>query len=1135
MSHFNKSKLFLLSFITSVVIISCEPKVPVEQPLVIKKEASSGVQRAKEIRESTAAQLVGGLKLTLWATDSLAPDPVAMSIDDFGAVYLTSTERQKNSEFDIRGHRDWMTKSISLETSEERRAFLRETFATEKSAENEWLKDLNNDGVHDWHDLTVEKEEIWKLEDTNKDGVADISTRILQDFHEENTDVAGALLVRRNDVFVGIGPDMWRLKDTNGDGVLENKKSISHGYAVHIGFGGHGMSGAIEGPDGKIYWGIGDIGANITTEEGVVHKYPNQGVIARSNPDGSNFEIFAAGLRNTHEFVFDDYGNIISADNDGDHAGESERLVHIVDGHDAGWRANWQYGKYTDPKNNGYNVWMDEVLFKPRWEGQAAYIIPPIMNFHNGPTGMAYNPGTGLGSKWKNKFFLVEFRGSPTRSHIWAFDLNLSGASFELKSEEDIISGVLPTGLRFGPDGALYFSDWINGWGTKDYGRVWKLDVEEAENDLKAERIETERLMQLSYEDQSDNDLLELLNYGDQRIRLKAQFELATKGKRGAAVFQKAIDQRENQLARVHGIWGIGQLAAERISHAKVLIQLLDDIDPEIIAQSAKVIGDVAFDEAGRSLIPLLSHANARVKFFGAQALGRIKYKDAINPMLDMLKANRDEDLYLRHAGVLALSRIGDTEPIIALAKNENRSLRLAALLVLRRLQHPQVALFLEDKDEYLVTEAARAINDDWSIESALPQLAAVLKQDRFTSEPLLRRAINASLRIGGDNELDQLLVFTNRESVSAELRAEALATIGTWSNPSVLDRVDGRYRGEIKRDIEPVKAKVLANTDQFLKVDDPTFLVAMASMLSNLNIADYNDQLEQLMIASEDAKVKSSILDALVALKHEDIEKIIKLGMEDDDQNVRASTLKYLSVLEISKENLPGILEPIFEKGTTKEQQQTIQVLSEMPLNKTSDILEGLIDQLIDEKLSTTLILDLIETVNATKSEKLIAKLKPLDTSGNTVAAFKETLFGGDERRGRNYFLKNSTGQCIRCHSIGGAGGDVGPALSNIGSILTREQILEAIIEPSARLSPGYGTVSLTLKDGQSVTGTLLEERADELILQTSEAEPLEIAISRIEKRLNIPSSMPPMGTLMSKHEIRDMVEFLANSKGNE
>ena len=63
------------------------------------------------------------------------------------------------------------------------------------------------------------------------------------------------------------------------------------------------MSGLTEGPDGKIYWQIGDIGANITSVDGKNFKHPNSGVIVRSNPDGTDFEVFASGLRNTHEFV----------------------------------------------------------------------------------------------------------------------------------------------------------------------------------------------------------------------------------------------------------------------------------------------------------------------------------------------------------------------------------------------------------------------------------------------------------------------------------------------------------------------------------------------------------------------------------------------------------------------------------------------------------------------------------------------------------------------------------------------------------------------------------------------------------------------------------------------------------------
>ena len=71
--------------------------------MVIREDAATGKARAKEIRDNTLIKLADGLKLDLWASDSLAPDPVAISIDDKGRVYLNRTNRQKNSEFDIRG------------------------------------------------------------------------------------------------------------------------------------------------------------------------------------------------------------------------------------------------------------------------------------------------------------------------------------------------------------------------------------------------------------------------------------------------------------------------------------------------------------------------------------------------------------------------------------------------------------------------------------------------------------------------------------------------------------------------------------------------------------------------------------------------------------------------------------------------------------------------------------------------------------------------------------------------------------------------------------------------------------------------------------------------------------------------
>jgi quinoprotein glucose dehydrogenase len=315
---------------------------------------------AAKIDSSFKPTLADGLSLEVWGVDSLVISPIAIDIDDQGKIYYTTTNRQKNSEFDIRGHRDWEIESISLQTIEDKRAFLHKILSPENSKHNEWLADLNGDSSHDWKDMTLEKENVYRLEDINGDGIADKSQLVVDDFHDEVTDVAGGVLSDGDDLFVAVGPDLWRMKDKNKDGIADEKTSISHGYGIHIGFSGHGMSGVEMGPDGRIYWQIGDIGFNGKGQDGQVWSHPNSGVVARSNPDGSDFEIFAYGNRNTHEFVFDEYGNLISEDNDGDHPGEKERLVYIVNGSDQGWRSNWQYGKYRDPNNNTYKVWMDE-------------------------------------------------------------------------------------------------------------------------------------------------------------------------------------------------------------------------------------------------------------------------------------------------------------------------------------------------------------------------------------------------------------------------------------------------------------------------------------------------------------------------------------------------------------------------------------------------------------------------------------------------------------------------------------------------------------------------------------------------------------------------------------------------------
>ncbi|GAA4397410.1 c-type cytochrome [Nibrella viscosa] len=1097
---------------------------------------AEAAQLAKNIEALVTPELAQGLSLNLWGVDSLVADPIAINMDDLGRLFYTRTNRQKNSEFDIRGHQDWEIESNRLQTIEDKRAFLRNVLSPANSKKNEWLKDVNGDGSHDWRDMTVEKEQVFRLRDTDGDGVADESFLAVEDFNDEVTDVAGGVLANGKDLYVAVGPDLWRMTDTNGDGIPDQKKSISHGYGIHVGFSGHGMSGVKMGPDGKIYWQIGDIGFNGKGPDGQKWEYPNCGVVVRSNPDGSDFEVFAYGVRNTHEFAFDEYGNIISEDNDGDHPGEKERLVYIVNGSDTGWRSNWQYGKYRDPLNNTYKVWMDEQMYKPRFEGQAAYITPTIANFVSGPAGFLYNPGTALSPQYKNTFFVAEFVGNPARSAVHAFKLKPKGATFELGEQKKILGNVLATGIDFGPDGAMYVADWINGWDTKDYGRIWKLDDKNAA--ASPERLLTKKLLAEDFTKQSEAYLGDLLKNPDMRVRQKAQFELAKRGAKGADVFAANIQQTTHQLARVHGIWGISQLARQDKKYAQLLLPLLKDNDPEIRAQAAKWLGDVRYKEAGQALMPLLKDANARARFFAAEALGRIAYEPAVMPIIQLLEANNDEDAYIRHAGSLALARIGKAEPVVALAKSPSRALRIAAVVALRRMSHPGIANFLSDADEFVMTEAARGINDDLSIKDALPALGNVLATTRFTNEPLIRRAINANLRAGTPEAMQNLISYAAKESAPVAMRAEALDALSTWAKPSVLDRVDGRYRGPITRDPTMVKSKAADTYIALLSSPELPLRLSAVKGISRLGMTQAAPQLFASLKNDKEAGVRIEALRALVALNDKEVSKAIEQALADPEKSVRVAGLDLVTKTSMAKDRMVTLLSDVIKTRTTEEKQAALLTLGKIPVQYSQKEFDQLLGQLAAGTLPADISLELEEAITSTKSSPLIARHKAFMSKLSpdaVLASYKGALSGGDPNLGRRIFFRHQTAQCIRCHSYDDLGGNAGPRLNGVASRLSHEQLLEAVINPSARLAPGFGTVTLQLKDGKTVSGILQGENATEVLVKVGDQPDMAVKKDQIAKRTNAPSSMPDMKYLLSKREIRDVVSFLATLKDDK
>ena len=116
-------------------------------------------------------------------------------------------------------------------------------------------------------------------------------------------------------------PDLLELQTTTGSGKADVVKVLQR-FGGRVGFLGHDVHGLRMGPDGKLYFSIGDYGANIDLKR---TRSTTRNTAVTVDPDGSGLEIFAYGLRNPQELVFDEYGSLWTGDNNS--GGDPARFV----------------------------------------------------------------------------------------------------------------------------------------------------------------------------------------------------------------------------------------------------------------------------------------------------------------------------------------------------------------------------------------------------------------------------------------------------------------------------------------------------------------------------------------------------------------------------------------------------------------------------------------------------------------------------------------------------------------------------------------------------------------------------------------------------------------------------------------
>jgi putative heme-binding domain-containing protein len=106
---------------------------------------------------------------------------------------------------------------------------------------------------------------------------------------------------------------------------------------------------------------------------------------------------------------------------------------------------------------------------------------------------------------------------------------------------------------------------------------------------------------------------------------------------------------------------------------------------------------------------------------------------------------------------------------------------------------------------------------------------------------------------------------------------------------------------------------------------------------------------------------------------------------------------------------------------------------------------------------------------------------------------------------------------------------------LKTIGSTKDRPYLLESLLNPLAVVAPGYGLITLTLKNGKSLSGALDQEDAKQIRLKLPDGKLQTVPRAQIATSTPPISVMPPMLGILTKTEIRDVVAYLASLKAKK
>jgi putative heme-binding domain-containing protein len=878
----------------------------------------------------------------------------------------------------------------------------------------------------------------------------------------------GVLPVRRGAIIYSI-PNIYRFEDRDGDDRADERRLL---YGTFGHKDTHGMTGEFSaGFDGWIYACHGFANTSVIRGGDGSQITMTSGHTYRFRPDGSRVEYWTHGQVNPFGLAWDPLGNLYSCDC------HSRPIYMLLRGA--------YYPSFARPD--------DGMGFGPE-----------MMSHDHGSTaiaGITYYAADQFPPEYRDTIFI----GNVVTNCINHDRLERHGSTLLAIKQPDFLTcddpWFRPVDIKLGPDGALYVADFYNRiighyevplthpGRDRQRGRIWRIIYRGPDGKGRP------RSPRSDWNKASIAELIADLGHANLVVRMKATNQLVERGGRdGADAVRAAMRDAGSAFVRMHGLW-----ALERSGHldeATVRSACVDQ-DPGVRVHAMRVLSErQPFSAQERALVFVaLADRDAQVRRAAADALGTHPAAENIGRLLALRQVVPADDTHLLHVVRMALREqlrpSGDWSAcgVDRLPEKHQRALADVATGVSSLASARFLAAHLTRHPEPRAN-----------------QLRYVYHVARHGTESLIAEVFELARGDVGAGLLHQAGLFRNIEQGMAARGATPGSALREWGEMLARRLLESNLEDELLAGIEiggALKLGFMRDTCRALVADTRAQAPARESAADALLALDARGSIPffgQLLAAStEPITLRRKAANLLAAARDPAAHDELLRGLRTAPERLGVTIA---GALALTREGGERLLSAVAEG---KASPQLLQ------------------ERWVEQRLDQAKVPRFKERI-----AELTQGLPPADAHYQEALERRRGAFAiarKDPAQGAKVFEKN----CAVCHQIANQGARIGPQLDGIG-VRGLDRLLEDIVDPSRNVDQAFRVTTLELKNGQIISGLLLREEGQVLVLADSRGQEVRVAGQDVTDRTLSQLSPMPVGLpdQMSDADFNNLLAFL-------